>query len=74
MRRPNDKHIKEIRDDLLRKGWTAENKGRHTKMKTPCGRLFISLPQTPSDHRAHENLRHQIHRIEMRLIAMGPKR
>jgi hypothetical protein len=55
MRYCKDKQINELVSSLVRSGWVF-TKGRHGKLKTPCGQRFITIPCTPSDHRALLNI------------------
>jgi hypothetical protein len=59
MRYCQDKQINELVSSLVRSG-RAFTRGRHGKLRTPCGRRFISVPCTPSDHRAFWNLRREV--------------
>lgn len=59
MRYCQDKRINELVCSLVRAGWVF-TRGRHGKLRTPCGRRFVTIPGTPSDHRTFQNLRRDI--------------
>lgn len=51
--------------DAVARGWVLDPAGRngHFKLRHPSGR-FTSIENTPSDHRARQNLVRDIRRIE----------
>lgn len=62
MRYCHDKQIDKLVADLVRNGWTF-SRGKHGKLRTPTGTGFVTIPCTPSDHRAVHNLRKAIRRL-----------
>jgi predicted RNA binding protein YcfA (HicA-like mRNA interferase family) len=61
MRYCRDKQIDKLVADLVREGWRF-SRGKHGKLRTPCGRGFVTVPSTPSDHRTFQNLCRDIRR------------
>ena len=61
MRYCRDKQINKLVADLVREGWHF-SRGRHGKLRNPFGTEFVTIASTPSDHRAFQNLRHDIRR------------
>lgn len=61
MRYCRDKQINSLVADLVREGWQF-SRGKHGKLRTPSGRGFVTVPSTPSDHRAFQNLCRDIRR------------
>lgn len=63
MRYCKDKRINELVSSLVRSGWVF-TKGRHGKLKTPCGQRFITIPCTPSDHRTLLNIHRDLRSVQ----------
>jgi len=61
MRYCHDKEINRLVSVLVRDGWNF-TRGRHGKLRKPDGSGFVTIPNTPSDHRALLNLRRDIRR------------
>ena len=55
----SDKQINELDSSLARAGWVF-TRGRHAKLKTPCGQRFITIPCTPSDNRNFLNIQRDV--------------
>lgn len=47
---------------LLRAGWCASDGAHHVRVRSPCGRLTITVPGSPSDRAAYLNWRSQVRR------------
>ena len=57
--------------DAQQKDWLDEElnrpgfpKGRHGKLKTPCGQKFITIPYTPSDRRTLLNIHRDLRSVQ----------
>ena len=59
MRYCGDKDIDRLIIELVRQGWTY-SRGRHGKLRPPDGQFVVTVPCTPSDHRALLNLKRDI--------------
>lgn len=59
MRYCKDKQINDLVSSLVQCGWSF-TRGRHGKLKTPCGQRFITIPCTPSDHRTYLNVQRDV--------------
>lgn len=45
------------------RGWLLQQGGKHRKLRSPGG-VMLTIPTTPSDHRASRNFAAQMRRIE----------
>ena len=54
--------INKIVQALLKVGWRALKGRGHPRLKSPDGKLTITVPKTPSDHRSSLNWISQIRR------------
>lgn len=48
---------------LVRKGWTFRRGGKHGKLRGPSGTLTLTVPRSPSDHRAFLNFNHDVRHV-----------
>jgi hypothetical protein len=62
MKYSNDKDIATLVRSLIRKGWRCHMGGRHGKLTSPDG-LRMTVPCTPSDHRALLNFKRDLRKI-----------
>lgn len=51
---------------LIAAGWTFRRGGKHGRLLSPEGRMALTVPVTPSDHRSPLNFRSQIRRAMAR--------
>jgi hypothetical protein len=65
--------MRRVCEQLVREGWLPSS-NKHVKLKSPCGRVMITVPVSPSDHRAFFNWRRQLRHALRRLAEMGPKK
>lgn len=63
MRYCKNKDLAEFVRSLVIQGWKFCRGGRHGKLTSPSGRR-ISVPCTPSDHRALRNFQRDIRKLE----------
>ncbi len=49
--------IDRLVSQLVQDGWLFQSGGKHGKLKTPQGRQTLTVPRSPSDHRAWLNFR-----------------
>jgi hypothetical protein len=61
MRYCRDKQINKLVSDLVREGWHF-SRGKHGKLRNPSGKGFVTVPNTPRDHRTFQNLCRDIRR------------
>lgn len=54
--------INKIVRALLKLGWQALKGRGHPRLKSPDGKLTITVPKSPSDHRSTQNWIHQLKR------------
>lgn len=47
--------INDIVKDLIKKGWSLIQGSRHARLRSPDGKVTVTVPKTPSDHRAALN-------------------
>lgn len=59
----SSKEINQFVKRLVTKGWSYQAGGRHGRVCPPEGRGFVSVPCTPSDHRAFDNFSHAVKRL-----------
>jgi len=57
-----DKRVQSICEALIAKGFTAWMGGVHPRLRSPDGRVTITVPRTPSDYRAALNWKSQVRR------------
>jgi hypothetical protein len=62
MKYSKDRAISDFVSSLIRSGWEYHMGGRHGKLVSPEGRR-MSVPCTPSDHRAFKNFRSDIRKL-----------
>ncbi len=55
---------------LLRCGWCVKSTKRHVRIESGDGTMNLTVPKTPSDHRAELNWISQARRIGVDLTAM----
>lgn len=46
---------------LVREGWLFCRGGKHGKLRGPSGKLTLTVPNSPSDHRAFLNFKRDVH-------------
>lgn len=61
--------INDIVKRLIRQGWEALKGRGHPRIKSPDGKITITVPKTPSDHRSTMNWISQIRRCGVELPA-----
>lgn len=54
------KEIDQLVKGLIREGWYFRRGGKHGRLSSPDGRAKLSVPSTPSDHRAFLNFRRDV--------------
>lgn len=54
------KDINRLVKGLIRQGWCFRRGGKHGRLSSPDGRAKLSVPSTPSDHRAFLNFRRDV--------------
>jgi len=62
MKYSKDKDIAALVRGLIREGWRCHMGGRHGKLTSPEGR-WITVPCTPSDHRALRNFKRDLRKV-----------
>lgn len=60
MRYSKDKRIDAVVRKLLREGWSVKSAKRHLRLENEVTRDCITVPGSPSDHRATQNWLHQL--------------
>ena len=65
----SDKDINKMVRRLLKKGWTIRPGKKHRQVVSPFGRR-VTIPSTPSDHRASKNFIHQVYSANAKGIAL----
>lgn len=45
---------------LVRTGWTFFRGGKHGRLREPSGKTTLTVPRSPSDHRAFLNFRRDV--------------
>ena len=50
-----DKVINEVVNTLLKQGWVLKTKPPHARLCNPATNTTVTIPFTPSDHRARLN-------------------
>lgn len=60
----SSKDINSLIRALLAAGWSYQAGHHHGRIRPPQGRGFVSVPCTPSDHRAFDNFSHAISRLK----------
>ncbi|PTD97579.1 hypothetical protein C8261_02550 [Pseudothauera lacus] len=63
MRYCSNKDVNQLVRELVQAGWTFRC-GRHGKLVPPSGLGFITISQTPSDHRCLLKIRRDIRRLQ----------
>jgi hypothetical protein len=56
------KEINALVTALVRQGWSFCRGGKHGKLRMPSGKRTLTVPTSPSDHRAFLNFRRDVHR------------
>lgn len=57
------KEIDQLVKGLIRQGWSYRRGGKHGRLSSPNGRATLSVPRTPSDHRAFLNFRRDVRQV-----------
>lgn len=50
---------------LVRDGWYFRRGGKHGKLRTPQGTRTLTVPQSPSNHRAWLNFRRDVRHAQL---------
>lgn len=58
------KEINALVRQSVRDGWQFQRGGHHGKLYAPNSATCLSVPSTPSDHRAFLNFRQDVRRIQ----------
>ena len=64
---------KEINSEVIKRiqtGWIFRRGGKHGKLFSPNGKLFVTIPCTPSDPKCFWDFRRNMKYTEMRLMNM----
>ena len=61
--------INRIVKGLIKNDWTLVRCNRHPRLQSPDGRTTLTVPMTPSDHRAEKNWIHQLRRQGVEVTA-----
>lgn len=48
---------------LIKQGWVTKSSNRHVRLADPTGKKVVTVPGSPSDHRAVQNWLHQLRRM-----------
>lgn len=56
------KEIDALVKTLVRDGWTFQRGGKHGKLRGPSGKLTLTVPRSPGDHRAFLNFNRDVRR------------
>ena len=54
------KEIDSLVKGLIRQGWSFHKGSKHGRLRAPCGQPILTVPVTPSDHRAFLNFRRDV--------------
>jgi len=54
------KEIDQLVRQLIHQGWSFRRGGKHGRLRSPAGKVTLSVPSTPSDRRAFLNFRRDI--------------
>ena len=60
----SDKDIRKVVRNLISRGWGLKAGKKHCCIISPTGRK-VTIPSTPSDHRAIYNFRSDVRKIEV---------
>ena len=60
----SDKDLNRLIGELLKLGWLYRKVGKHNRLSRPGISGFLTVPCSPSDHRAVSNLRRDARRLE----------
>jgi hypothetical protein len=55
------KEINALVKMLVREGWLFFRGGKHGKLRRPSGKVTLTVPNSPSDHRAFLNFKRDVH-------------
>jgi hypothetical protein len=61
----HDKDINRFIQNCVREGWSFKRGKGHGKLYHPTGAWFITISQTPSDHRCLLNIQRDIRRLKV---------
>jgi hypothetical protein len=59
----SNKDINKLVRQKIQQGWFWEKNGKHGKLHVPDGPAYISVPCSPSDHRASRNFAKDLARL-----------
>lgn len=54
--------VNRITKELVKLGWESLKVRGHPRIKSPDGKITITVPKSPSDHRSTQNWIHQLKR------------
>ena len=54
------KDINSLVRTLVRQGWSFGRGGKHGKLRMPSGKYTLTVPTSPSDHRAFLNFKRDV--------------
>ncbi|WKZ86260.1 type II toxin-antitoxin system HicA family toxin [Ralstonia pickettii] len=57
-----DRVIDKVCRLLVKQGWVEKSNNRHLRLADPTGKMVVTVPGSPSDHRAVQNWLHQLRR------------
>jgi len=60
----SDKEISLLVNSLISSGWRYHRKKKHGAIIDPIGGRRVTIPSTPSDHRAYYNFRRDIRHLK----------
>lgn len=60
----NAKEINVLVSALVGEGWSFRRGGRHGKLRPPQGARMLTVPTSPSDHRAWLNFRRDVRQAQ----------
>lgn len=62
--------INNLVTQLVREGWRFRRGTKHGKLQPPQGHCTLTVPRTPSDHRAWMNFRRDVRHIAAKVLAL----
>ena len=70
MRYCSSPEINHLVAQLVRDGWRFRRGTKHGKLQAPQGHGTLTVPRTPSDHRAWMNFRRDVRHIAAKVFAL----
>jgi hypothetical protein len=65
MKYSTDKNINKDVAQLVRLGWQFSHRGKHGKLTPPIGKVFLTVPCSPSDRNSFKNFRRDVQRYNL---------